>query len=89
MCVREHDPLQVERLVAEAPDRVEHAPPIVLEERVHERELPVRLDQVGADAAALLGAEHVHTGCELPHADTRFQGAKALSTPCSAGASAG
>ena len=89
MRVREHDPLQVGRLAAEPPDRVEHAAGIVLEERVDERELPVRLDQVGADTAALLGAEHVHAGSELSHADTRVHGAKALSTPRSAGASAG
>ena len=87
--VREHDPLQVGGLATELADRVEHAAAVVLEERVHERELAVRLEQVGADVAALRGAEHVDAGCELPHADTRFQGAKALSTPRSAGSSPG
>ena len=68
MRVREHDPLQIGGLATELSDRIEHAAGVVLEERVHERELPVRLDQVGADAASLLGAEHVHAGCELSHA---------------------
>ena len=40
MRVREHDPLQVGRLAAELPDRVEHAAGVVLEERVDERQLP-------------------------------------------------
>ena len=89
MRVREHDPLQVARLAAEPADRVEHAARVVLEERVDERQLAVRVEQERADAAALLAAEHVDARRELPHALTRRQGAKAFSTPRSAGSSSG
>jgi hypothetical protein len=87
--VREHDALEVARDPAELPDRIQHLERVVGEERVHERQLAAALDEERADASARGAAEAVDAGRELPHDDTRLHGAKALSTPSSAGASSG
>ena len=47
------------------------------------------LDEEGANAPALSAAEAMDARDELPHTRTRRQGAKALSTPASAGATSG
>ena len=89
MSVGEDDPLQVARAPAEPPDRVEDTGAVGFEERVDERQLAARLQQEGANAAALRPAETVDSLRELPHAPTRVQGANAFSTPRSAGSSSG
>ena len=87
--VREHDPLHVTRRVTQRAHRREHLAGVVREQRVDERQLADALDEEGADAPALGAAEAVDARNELPHARTRRQGANALSTPSSAGATSG
>jgi hypothetical protein len=59
-------------------------------ERVDQGQAVAVVEEEGMDAAALLLAEAADSGRDLQrYLPTRFQGAKALSTPCKAGASSG
>ena len=88
MC--EQDPLDVALAATEAAERVADQPRVVLEQRVDEDQLAAAaVDEERADASALLVAQAVNPFRELPHADTRFQGANAFETPRSAGSSCG
>ena len=89
VAVRDRDPLDVGRLAPELRERLEHQPPVVLEQRVDERELAPVVDQERVHVAALAVAERVDAGSELGHDVARCHGAKGFSTPLSAGSSAG
>jgi hypothetical protein len=65
--MRQHDAPEVARRAAEPADRAEHVAGVVLEERVHERQLAGRVEQERAHVAALAAAEDVHARRELPH----------------------
>ena len=70
-------------------DTVEHEPRVVLEQRVHERELAAVVDQERVHVPALPVAERVDAGSELGHDAARCHGANGLSTPFSAGSRSG
>ena len=89
--VRDHDAFQLGRLAGRARSScLEDEPSVALEERVDERELVAVVDEERVDAAALLSPRLCSAGRELRQAPpTCRHGAKAFSTPCSAGASSG
>ena len=66
--VRDHDVAQLVRPTAERGSRLQHEPGVALEERVDERQLVAVVDEERPHAAALLVAEGVHAGHELPQA---------------------
>ncbi len=90
MRVRDHDVTQLVRPTAERAQCLQHEPGVALEERVDERQLVAVVDEERSYAAALLAAEGVHAGHELPQAPpTCLHGAKPFVTPFRAGARSG
>ena len=91
--MRDHDVPDVGRALPELVEDSEDALAVRVVERVDERQLVPVVAEERVDAAALLLADAPEAGRELDdvlriHA-TWFQGAKALSTPRSAGSSSG